>query len=202
VITIVDSGIANVRSVQNMFRKAGVAARITQDPADVRGAEKLVLPGVGSFDAAMRALRQHGLDVALTETVQQKRTPILGICLGMQLFARRSEEGVEPGLGWVDADVVRFKFPNGERKVPHMGWNELTVARPSRLLDQLPAESRFYFVHSFHITSASPQLVAATTTYGYDFVAAVEQDNVMGVQFHPEKSHRFGMALLQRFAAL
>lgn len=203
-IAIVDSGVSNVRSVANMLRKAGVQAEVTVDPAQIAEAEKLILPGVGAFDAGMRAIRELGLRDILDRKVLEQKTPVLGICLGMQLMATRSEEGSEPGLGWIDADCVRFKFENGTAplKVPHMGWNTLQPARDSALFDGMDADSRFYFVHSFHLACRRDEDVLARTTYGYPFAASAGHDNVFGVQFHPEKSHRFGMALLQRFAAL
>ncbi len=201
-IAIVDSGVSNVRSVANMLRKAGAAAEITADPAVVAAADKVILPGIGAFDAGMRALRAGGLIDTLHAT-RARGTPVLGVCLGMQLMAAGSEEGSEPGLGWFDAEVVRFRFEDGDRrKVPHMGWNELRVARPSPLLDGVDSGARFYFVHSYYVRCRRPADVLATAHYGVDFAACVEQDNVYGVQFHPEKSHRFGLWLFSRFAAL
>ena len=201
-ITIVDSGIANVRSVANMLRRLNIDAQISGTPDVVESASKIILPGVGSFDAGMRALRERRL-VDVLHRARAKDTPILGICLGMQLLARRSTEGTEPGLGWLDADCVRFSFDQaGDLKVPHMGWNSLARERPSPLLDALPADARFYFVHSYHIRCHDPIDVIGTAVHGYPFAAAVQRGNVYGVQFHPEKSHRFGMALLTQFAAL
>lgn len=203
-IVIVDSGVSNVRSVANMLRKAGVPAVVTTDPSRIADAVKLILPGVGAFDAGMRAIRELGLRDVLDCKVMAEGTPVLGICLGMQLMATRSEEGAEPGLGWIDADCVRFRFPAGTeaRKVPHMGWNVLDLATPSPLFAGLTGEARYYFVHSFHLACRRDEDVLARATYGYPFAASVGHGNVYGVQFHPEKSHRFGMALLQRFAAL
>ena len=202
-ITIVDSGIANVRSVANMLRRLNIDAQISGTPDVVESASKIILPGVGSFDAGMRALRERRL-VDILHRARAKDTPILGICLGMQLFARCSTEGVESGLGWLDADCVRFSFDgqSGDLKVPHMGWNSLVAERPSPLLDELPADARFYFVHSYHIRCHDPADAIGVATHGYPFAAAVQRGNVFGVQFHPEKSHRFGMALLTQFAAL
>lgn len=203
-IAIVDSGVSNVRSVANMLRKGGVQAEVTTDPDRIAAAEKLILPGVGAFNAGMRALNERGLREILDRKVLQQRTPVLGICLGMQIMGRSSEEGGEPGLGWIDADVVKFRFPSGEPplKVPHMGWNVVEPQQASALLDGLGTDARFYFVHSYHLRCRRPEDVLGTTTYGYPFAASVGRDNVFGVQFHPEKSHRYGMALLQRFAAL
>ena len=202
-ITIVDSGIANVRSVANMLRRLNIDAQISGAPDVVESASKIILPGVGSFDAGMRALRERGL-VDVLHRARAQNTPILGICLGMQLLARRSTEGTECGLGWLDADCVRFSFDGraGDLKVPHMGWNSLAREQPSHLLDALPADARFYFVHSYHIRCHDQSDVIGTATHGYPFAAAVRRGNVYGVQFHPEKSHRFGMALLTQFGAL
>ena len=203
-IAIVDSGVSNIRSVANMMAKAGIPTEITTEPKRISVATKLILPGVGAFDAGMRALRRNGLREVLDERVLENAIPVLGICLGMQLLARGSGEGDEPGLGWVDAEVVRFAFPPDapQLKVPHMGWNVVTPTHPSPLFDDLEADARFYFVHSFHLRCCQEKDVLATATYGYRFTAAVGRANVYGVQFHPEKSHRFGMALLQRFAKL
>ena len=201
-IAIVDYGLGNLGSIANMLKKVGAAATITADPAVIRQADRLILPGVGAFDTGMRNLEERGLIPLLNERVVGEKIPILGVCLGMQLLGRRSEEGQLPGLGWLDAAAVRFKFegPNAHLKIPHMGWNELTVCQPHPLFADLQEESRFYFVHSYHVVCADPANVLARTTYGFDFTSAVVKGNIIGVQFHPEKSHRFGMTLLQNFA--
>lgn len=201
-IAIVDYDVGNVGSIANMLRKAGAEAIITADPEALEGADKIVLAGVGSFDAGMRKLRERGFDELLNRRVRDGGIPLLGICLGMQLFARRSEEGSEPGLGWLDAEAVRFRLPpQGRLKVPHMGWNSLE-AGPEAMADLgLPPDARFYFVHSYHLVCRDDQDVLARTTYGYPFASAVRRRNLLGVQFHPEKSHRFGLALMARFAA-
>ena len=203
VITIVDSGIANVRSVANMLRRLNIASQISDTPDAVMSASKIILPGVGSFDAGMRALCERGLVDAL-HAARSQNTPILGICLGMQLLARGSAEGKERGLGWLHADCVRFNLDgqNSDFKVPHMGWNSLARERPSLLLDALPQDARFYFVHSYHMRCHDPADVIGTAVHGYPFPAAVQRGSVYGVQFHPEKSHRFGMALLNQFALI
>jgi glutamine amidotransferase len=201
-IAIVDYGLGNLGSIANMLKKVGAAATITADPAVIRQADRLILPGVGAFDTGMRNLEERGLIPLLNERVLGDEVPILGVCLGMQLLGRRSEEGQLPGLGWLDAAAVRFKFEgvNAHLKIPHMGWNELTVCQPHPLFADLQEESRFYFVHSYHVVCANPANVLARTTYGFDFTSAVVKGNIIGVQFHPEKSHRFGMTLLQNFA--
>ena len=199
-ITIVDYGTGNLGSIRNMLKKIGVPSEITADPAQVAAAEQLILPGVGAFDAGMRSLERSGLRTALDERVRHG-VPTLGICLGMQLMARHSLEGDCPGLGWIDAEVVRFQSTSPAMKVPHMGWNLVKPVRAAALLDDLPPQSRFYFVHSYYVTCRNEQEVLLTTDYGIEFHSAFRRANVWGVQFHPEKSHKFGMLLLGNFAA-
>lgn len=203
-IVIVDYGLGNLASILNMLRKIGVAARISSDPGEIESAEKLVLPGVGSFDSGMAALEERGLVPVLTRKALDGGTPLLGLCLGMQLLTRGSEEGRRPGLGWIDATTVRFRFPQDTPRlpVPHMGWNRIRVERRSPILAALPDPSRFYFVHSYHVVCGSSDVVLATTNYGYDFPSIIGRGNLVGTQFHPEKSHRFGMALLRSFAGM
>ena len=201
-ITIVDYGIGNVGSILNMLRRIGAPARLAAGEGDIRSAGKLILPGVGAFDPGMRQLHESGLVDALRTRVLGDGVPVLGICLGMQLLTRGSSEGSLPGLGWVAGSTVRFNPPaEGERlKVPRMGWNRAEPAAGSVLFRGLEAEPRFYFVHSYHVEVDDPAQVAAVTRYGVAFPSAVECGHVMGVQFHPEKSHRYGMALLRNFA--
>jgi len=205
-IAIVDAGIGNLRSVQKMFEKAGTRAVVTGDPETVLAAGKLVLPGVGHFGAAMRALEESGLGDALRATVLGRGTPILGICLGMQLFARSSEEGDVQGFGWVPSTVRRFQFPadlalREKLKIPNIGWRAVRPTRESPLFSG-PGEHRFYFVHSYHLVADHDATIIATGHYGQDFTAVIGYNNIWGVQFHPEKSHHFGLELLRRFAAL
>jgi len=201
-ITIVDYGVGNLGSILNMLKKVGAKAQTSSDPAVLRRAEKLILPGVGAFDAGMKKLNETGLVPVLNELVLEKKVPVLGLCLGMQLMTKRSEEGSEAGLGWIDAQTVRFKFgpENAHLKVPHMGWNTLDICRPHPLVADLAPESRFYFVHSYHIVCADGTDVVANTDYGYPLAAVIDRGNIMGAQFHPEKSHKFGMQLLRNFA--
>ena len=201
-IVIVDYGLGNPASVRNMLRKAGHTAEVSSDLAVIRGASRLILPGVGAFDHGMRNLIDRGLTNVLNEAVLIRKVPMLGICLGLQLMSRRSEEGVLPGLGWIAADTVRFKFSSEHEalRVPHMGWNSVTKGAESFLSDDLPPDARFYFVHSYHLRCDSPADVALTAPYGGPVVAGVVTGNMAGTQFHPEKSHRFGLSVLQSFA--
>jgi imidazole glycerol-phosphate synthase subunit HisH len=202
-ISVIDYGVCNLGSMLNMLRKVGAEAQLISTAAELERARKLVLPGVGAFDHGIGALRERGLADALRRRVLQDRVPLLGVCLGMQMLGRRSEEGGTEGLGLIDAEVRRFRFaPESRQKVPHMGWNQLAPRRDGALLRDLAARSRFYFCHSYHLVCADPGDVLATADYGGEFVAVLQHDNVYGVQFHPEKSHRFGMALLHNFAEL
>lgn len=199
-ITIVDYHMGNLGSILNMLKKIGQEAQVTADPALIAAADKLVLPGVGAFDAGMENLERSGLIPLLNRRVLEERVPTLGICLGMQLMTRSSEEGARAGLGWVDAEALRFRPTDAKLKVPHMGWNRVMPARPSPLTDELPEEPRFYFVHSFYVRCHDEADVLLTTSFGEPFASAFQRGNVWGVQFHPEKSHKFGMALLRNFA--
>jgi len=200
-IVVIDYGCGNPASIRNMLRKLGVSALVSSDAEDIRNADKIIFPGVGAFDHGADSIRKLGIAEALTDRVLKDGVPILGICVGLQLFARRSDEGVLPGLGWIEGDVVAFdKNRLGSTdKIPHMGWAELTVSTESPFLSGFHETPRFYFVHSFHMRCDHEADVAATARHGYDFCAAVKRDNLFGVQFHPEKSHRFGMRLLTNF---
>jgi imidazole glycerol-phosphate synthase subunit HisH len=201
-IIIVDYGVGNVGSVHNMLRKIGAKARVSGDAAEVAAADKLILPGVGHFGRGMAKLKATGLIPALEEQALARRKPVLGICLGMQMMTRGSEESDVAGLGWVDATTQRFAEAGGLR-IPHMGWNIVRPRHGSRLFDAAASEpERFYFVHSYFVRTADPLHVAAGCLYGDEFAASFEVGNLYGVQFHPEKSHLFGMALLRRFVAL
>lgn len=199
-IVIVDYGVGNVGSIVNMLRRGGASAIVSAKSEEIRSADGLILPGVGAFDAGMKQLAGTGLMEALSEAVLGRKTPILGICMGMQLFMRASEEGDLPGLGWIDGEVVRFKpDPQAKLKVPHMGWNTVST-EPAELFHGLEAGSRFYFVHSYYVACSDDREVIGRTQHGLWFHSSVRKDNILGVQFHPEKSHRFGMALLKNFA--
>jgi glutamine amidotransferase len=202
-IAIVDYGMGNLGSVQNMLSKLGAESIRSSDPAEIAQADRLILAGIGGFDGAMERLESAGLIDVLNEQVTQRGVPILGVCLGMQVMAKSSTEGVRPGLGWLDAEVVRFEFPVERRlPVPHMGWEVVAPTRPSPLFDGSAPEPRYYFSHAFHLVCGDEADVAATTTYGYEFAAAIHRDNILGTQFHPEKSHVFGLEVYRRFVEL
>lgn len=200
-ITIVDYHLGNLGSIQNMLRKLGHANQVSSDPEIIARAERLILPGVGAFDRGMLKLKELGLTEVLQHRVRKDRIPVLGICLGAQLMTRGSEEGNEPGLGWIAADTVRFfGGASNALPVPAMGWHELRVPVPHWLFDSIEEAPRFYFVHSYHFRCDREEDVLAYSEYGYEFAAAFGRDSVIGVQFHPEKSHKFGMRLLDAFA--
>ncbi len=200
-ITIVDYGMGNLGSIWNLLRHIGVPAVVTSDLDCITKADKLILPGVGAFDAAMARINSSNLRQVLDRKTLEERIPVLGICLGMQLLTRSSEEGQLPGLGWVAATTSRFP-PKPDLKVPHMGWNVVTPTRESPLTKDLPEESRFYFVHSYYVHVDNEEDSILKTSYGISFDAAIQHGNIYGAQFHPEKSHKFGMKLLTNFARL
>lgn len=210
-ISIVDYGAGNIRSVQNMLRAIGAQSEIVGDAEGVAKAERLILPGVGHFDHGMAGLEARGLIPALNRRVLEDAVPVLGICLGAQLMTRGSEEGKRRGLGWIDADTVAFDRSriDGPRQVPHMGWAETWVSpggRESGALSEIfagaiPDDARYYYVHSFHLDCDDPGRVILRARHGYEFSAAFAHANVLGVQFHPEKSHRFGKALVEAFTS-
>lgn len=198
-IAIVDYGIGNLGAVVNMLSRIGAPSEITSDSARIERADRIILPGNGSFDACMRNLRATGLVPMLEDRVLKHRVPLLGICVGAQMLGYSSEEGFEPGLGWLDLRVRRFPFLPGIR-VPHMGWNEVyPTSKTHSLVRDLEEDARFYFVHSYYIEPACDEYVMLRANYGIDFAAAVAHKNILGVQFHPEKSHRFGKRLLSNF---
>lgn len=202
-IVIVDYGIGNLSSVLNMFKKIGVKeVMISGEKEQIEKADKLLLPGVGAFDAGMRNLENSGLVSVLNKKVLEDKIPVLGICLGMQLLTQKSEEGLKPGLGWIDAETIRFNLdPALKLKVPHMGWNYIKVNRENKLVDS-ESKNRFYFVHSYYVKCFDESQSIATSNFGIDFTCMVNKDNIYGAQFHPEKSLKFGMKLLDNFAKL
>lgn len=202
-LAIVNYGLGNLTSIRNMCKRIGVEAEITNDTGVIKGAARLILPGVGHFRKGMENLHGSGLKKLLDRLVLEEKRPVLGICLGAQLMTAHSEEGDTEGLGWVDADTIRFREAglNG-LKVPHMGWREIVLSDGNPLWSNLPAEPRFYFVHSYHFQFRQPSEISATAVYGYSFACAFRKGNIFGTQFHPEKSHKFGMKVLENFCAL
>lgn len=199
-IVVIDYGMGNIGSIRNMLKYVGADHVVSDDRAEIAQAEKIVLPGVGHFDLAMQNLTQRDLIGPLGEAVLGAGKPILGICLGQQLLCKASEEGDREGLGYIDADVRRIAPPPGSMlKVPHMGWSEVAFAKIDPLVDQLGERARFYFVHSYCVTCNDPNDVLGTTDYGGTFAAAFARGNIAGVQFHPEKSHKYGIQLFRNF---
>lgn len=200
-VVIVDLGIGNTGSLLNMFKKLGVGATLSMDPDEIVNADRVVLPGVGSFKRGVQRLEETATAAAIREFATTKGRPLLGICLGMQLLTRQSEEGGGAGLGLIPGDTVRLRAPEGSRlKIPHMGWNNVKSSRAHPLFGGMPDDARFYFVHSYHVVPDSADASIGETEYGYPFVSSVASKNIVGVQFHPEKSHQFGMRLLENFA--
>lgn len=203
IVIVIDYGLGNLGSIVNMLRKVGAEVVISSDIATIKQADKLILPGVGAFDSGMRNLQDRGLIPVLNRKVLRDKTPILGLCLGAQLFTRRSEEGSLPGFGWLEADTIRFKFNQFQSnlKIPHMGWNYVNIKQRGPLWTDFEHEEeiRYYFVHSFHLVCHDEVNILATTVYGYEFPSVIKKDNIIGTQFHPEKSHKYGMKLLKNF---
>jgi glutamine amidotransferase len=203
VVTIIDYGVGNIGSIANMLKKVGSDSVITPDPEKILEAKKIILCGIGAFDDGMGKLESMGIVDVLKKKVLEDKTPIMGVCLGMQLFTRGSEEGSKAGLGFIDAYTSRFDFSGlaTEKpfRVPHMGWNIARQVKPSRLYEQMYDDPRFYFVHTFRVVLENPADELLQTTYGHPFTAAFEKDNIIGVQFHPEKSHKFGIRLYENF---
>jgi imidazole glycerol-phosphate synthase subunit HisH len=205
VIHVVDYGVCNLGSILNMCRRLGIPAAVAATPADIDGAERLILPGVGAFDSGMRNLEERGLVDALTRAAVERRIPVLGICLGMQLMARASSEGKRKGLAWIAAEVRHFTEiapgPVPGLKFPHIGWNFVEAVRPHPVLAELEQPPRFYFVHSYCVDCRDGSQLARARHGPIAFTAMLASGNLLGAQFHPEKSHRFGMRLLGNFAA-
>jgi len=199
-VVIVNYGMGNLHSVLKKLRSCGIEAIVSDDYAVIRNASKIILPGVGHFAMAMNNLEKLHLIETLNECVLVKKTPLLGICLGMQLMANQSEEGAVPGLGWFDAQVVKFNVQNALMyKVPHTGWNQICIEKQSPLMTGITDKSEFYFVHSYHWKTDNKSDILNTTDYEYNFISAVEKENIFGVQYHPEKSHDVGEVLFRNF---
>lgn len=206
-IGVVDYGLGNIEAFLSAFTIAGIEAKRVQSPSEVAAAGRLVLPGVGAFDTAMKKLQESGMLTALHQAVLGKRVPVLGVCVGMQMMFERSDEGVSNGLGWISGTVTRLpthedRGPGKELRLPHMGWNSVQACHSDcDLLEDLD-ESRFYFLHSYSVKPVESSTVVATTNYGSNFVSVVRQSNCVGTQFHPEKSHESGIRLLANFAGM
>ena len=201
-IVIIDYGVGNLRSILTKFERMKLEACVSSKHEDIEQASKLVLPGIGHFGAAMTNLKHSGLVPALERKVLHDHTPLLGICVGMQLLTRGSEESEIPGLGWVGGKTCRFSFetPSNRLRIPHMGWNDIDIKQSSPLIQELPVDARFYFAHSYHVVADEDTSAVATTWHGHDFVSIMQQDNIMATQFHPEKSHQAGLCIIRNFA--
>jgi glutamine amidotransferase len=200
-IGVIDYKVGNLGSVCNMLRYLRIEHMIVDNKHDLNRASGLILPGVGAFDGAVKALHASGLWDELTDLVLHHRKPVLGICLGMQLLTKSSEEGTLAGLGWIDAVTKRLPAGPG-LKIPHMGWNQVAIKKKSLLTKYLPENSKFYFVHSYYVKLENPDDRLLTATYGLEFDVGLERDNIFGLQFHPEKSHRYGFAVLKAFSEI
>jgi len=199
-ITIIDYGMGNLRSVQKKFQRLGAKVEITNDLLVIEKSIKLIIPGVGHFANGVKKLKEAGIWDVLNMKVLSEKIPILGICLGMQLMAKHSEEGDVEGLGWFDANVVRFKIEDPIKyKIPHMGWNSVVSVRKHHIFDDVNENSLFYFVHSYHFECNNEKDILTKTTYEYKFVSAIQKENIFGVQFHPEKSHDQGDKIIKNF---
>ena len=200
-IVIIDYGMGNLGSIANMLKQIGVQAEVTNDPQKIESAERLILAGVGAFDQGMQRLHDLNLIPYMERKVLVEKAPFIGICLGMQLLSRGSEEGQLPGLGWLDAETLRFNFDGSATRlrIPHMGWNEIQIQKQHPLLNDLGEEPRFYFVHGYYVNCLDSSAVLATTDYGLPFHSILGKGNILGTQFHPEKSHRYGRKILENF---
>lgn len=202
-ITIINYGMGNLGSVQNMLKRIGAPCKVSSDLKEIESAEKILLPGVGAFDAAIQKIDELNLRAVLRHKALEQKVPFLGICLGMQLLTRSSEEGVLKGLDLVSAQTVKFKFEGDPNlKIPHMGWNFVKQNNPSQLTEDFTNDYRFYFVHSYKVVCDKNENSILRTDYGGDFDSAIQNGNIYGAQFHPEKSHKYGMHLLTNFSKI
>jgi glutamine amidotransferase len=199
-IVIVDYGLGNLTSIKNMVKKIGGEAQVSSDPEAILNADKLILPGVGNFLRGMENLKKSGLIPILEKVALEIKKPVLGICLGMQLMTNHSEEGNINGLGWIDAETFKFTFSyDSSLKIPHMGWTPVHFLKTSLINHEIPDNPRYYFVHSYYVKCNSVKNSLAQANYGHPFDCAIVNDNIIGVQFHPEKSHKYGMELFRNF---
>lgn len=203
-IAIIDYGVGNIKAFANIFKKLDLEVRIAKCADDLNGADKLVLPGVGHFDYAMQRFTDSGMLETANKMVKEDKIPVVGICVGMQMLAKTSDEGSLPGLGWIDATVKKFDASklHQSTRLPHMGWNDIMPVISNPLLINLENDARFYFLHSFYFSCNNEEDTIAKSNYGIEFTCAVNHQNIYGVQFHPEKSHHFGIQLLKNFANL
>lgn len=203
-ITLIDYGVGNIFAFQNVYKRLDIPTKIAKSSQDLMDAQKLILPGVGSFDYAMNRLNDSGMREKLDELVLEKKIPVIGICVGMQMMGNRSEEGKEEGLKWIDGDILKFdeKLIQHRTKLPHMGWNDVVPVDNHSLFNGLERDAIFYFLHSFYFECKKPSETIATSEYGISFSSAVNRDHIFGIQFHPEKSHHYGERLLHNFATL
>lgn len=203
-ITLIDYGVGNIFAFQNVYKRLNIPTKIAKNHEDLLGAKKLILPGVGSFDYAMAQLNASGMREKLDELVLEKRVPVIGICVGMQMMGNRSEEGKLGGLKWIDSEILKFdeRLIQQRTKLPHMGWNDVSPVKNHPLFVGLEKEAIFYFLHSFYFKCNNPENIIAVSNYGSSFSSAVNKDNIYGIQFHPEKSHQYGEKLLHNFANL
>lgn len=202
-VTLVNYGLGNIQAFANIYKRLNIPVQVAQAADELARAEKIILPGVGAFDWAMSCLNASGMRTCLDDLVLNQKRPVLGICVGMQMMAKRSDEGELPGLGWIDAEVKRFDESHFQHKtrLPHMGWNDVSPMETDTLFKGLDAP-RFYFLHSYHFAPGNPAQVLATTDYNGTFASAARVGHICGVQFHPEKSHQWGVQLLKNFAEL
>ena len=199
-VTLVGYGLGNIQAFANIYHRLNIPVVIASNADQLLGAEKLILPGVGAFDWAMARLNESGMRARLDELVLHQKIPVLGVCVGMQMMANRSEEGEIPGLGWIDAEVVRFQLAQvSHAPLPHMGWNDVNFLREDPLFVGI-SSPRFYFLHSYHFLAHHDSQILATTDYGHSFTSIASSSHIYGVQFHPEKSHDWGVQLLKNFA--
>lgn len=202
-IVIIDYGMGNLRSILFKLQKINIEAMVSSSPSEIERADKLILPGVGHFAKGMENIRKYGLLDILNKKVLVDKTPVMGICLGVQLFTKFSQEGDCEGLGWVDAETIKFRFSEkNSLPIPHIGWNHVRIKQKSVFWPEIPEDKRFYFVHSYYIKCNNDKDVLGISEYGHEFVSVLQKENIFGTQFHPEKSHRDGFELVKHFAEM